>query len=95
MALTQEDREWICSDLSLLARYELDRVWVDPMGEQEFFDSPRCRVAFFRRGFERRLKLLQQLIGPSWRKDYEEIQDCIKRLDGIRIDEEAEPDDIV
>ena len=95
MALTQEDREWICSDLSSLARYELDRVWSDPMGEQEFFDSPRCRVAFIRRGFERRLKLLQQLKGPSWRNDYKDIQDCIKRLDGIRIDEEAEPDDIV
>ena len=94
MALDQEDRERICCDLADLCRYETDEVWSDPLAEQGFFDSPRCRVAFFRRGFERRLKLLQKLKGPSWRNDYEDIQKCIKRLDGIRIDEEAEPDDI-
>ena len=90
MTLTQEDREWICSDLSSLARYELDRVWSDPMADQGFFESPQSRVAFFRGLFERRLKLIQKLKGFRWQSEYEDIQNCIKRLDSIRIDEEAE-----
>lgn len=94
MALDQEDRRWICSDLSSLCRYETEKVVSGFTADKdlELFGSALFSAYRCRENAERRLLMLPGLVkGQSWYSDYEAIQDCIKQLDEyIRAQEAAQ-----
>ena len=84
MALDQESRRMICSDLSSLCRYETEEAISGRQAERDLYLSG-CSIKSAYRAkeyAEQRLLMLPGLVkGQSWYSDYEAIQDCIKQLD--------------
>ena len=92
MALDQEERWLICGDLGYVTQYELQEVISGP-SDHGFYASQKGYISHRISAAETRLEIIQKLKPAGWEKDYEDIEDCIKHLSALRIDDEGEGDE--
>ena len=93
MALDRDTREWICSDLAHLCQYEMEEAISGRNADRDLqlFGCAWASALQCRSDSEMRMQILPAVGCDDvfWGGKYNQIRDCIKRLDAY-IDEQRE-----